>query len=116
MNDRRYPWLILIPRQAGLAEIIDLSPPDRQTLMIELSLVSKVLKEHVPCDKLNIGALGNLVPQLHIHVLARRQGDAAWPGPVWGHGAAEPYDPKTALKLPAQLAKAIKDEYIEQSP
>jgi diadenosine tetraphosphate (Ap4A) HIT family hydrolase len=92
MNDARFPWLILVPRQTDVREIADLGARERGTLMEEIALVSNVLREVAPCDKLNVAALGNLVPQLHVHVVARVEGDAAWPKPVWGSGQAKPYD------------------------
>jgi diadenosine tetraphosphate (Ap4A) HIT family hydrolase len=91
MNDARFAWLILVPRRNGLTEIIDLPDNARQELWQEIQQVAQVLREVAPCDKLNIGALGNIVRQLHVHVVARQKGDAAWPGPVWGSGRAEPY-------------------------
>jgi diadenosine tetraphosphate (Ap4A) HIT family hydrolase len=91
MNDARFPWLILVPRRAGLAEILDLPSETQQVLWQEISRAAEVLRTAVACDKLNIGALGNIVRQLHIHVIARREGDDAWPGPVWGYGRTEPY-------------------------
>ncbi len=87
MNDGEFPWLILVPRRAGASDIIDLG--DEQTqLMEELSLVSRALKDETRCDKLNVGAIGNVVPQLHIHVVARRKDDPLWPKPIWGVCAA----------------------------
>src|SRR5580704_3390416 len=83
MNDANFPWLILVPRRAGVSEIIDLGA-EQSLLMDEISLVSRVLKDETRCDKLNVAAIGNVVPQLHIHVVARRKDDAAWPKPVWG--------------------------------
>ena len=83
MNDANFPWLILVPRRAGASEIIDLGA-EQALLMAELALVSRALKDETRCDKLNIAAIGNVVPQLHIHVVARRKDDAAWPKPVWG--------------------------------
>jgi diadenosine tetraphosphate (Ap4A) HIT family hydrolase len=94
MNDARYPWLILVPRRANATEIFDLNPADREMLMAETALASERLKHLSKAAKINVGALGNLVPQLHIHVVARNPGDAAWPGPVWGHGQAAPYTPE----------------------
>ncbi|HUA81742.1 MAG TPA: HIT family protein [Dyella sp.] len=91
MNDARFPWLILVPRRAGCSEILDLPEEMRSVLWHEINHVAAVFRGAVPCDKLNIGALGNIVRQLHVHVVARQEGDAAWPGPVWGHGRAEPY-------------------------
>jgi diadenosine tetraphosphate (Ap4A) HIT family hydrolase len=92
MNDSRYPWLVLVPRQAHRAELFDLSRPDRELLMEEVALAAKCLKEISTATKINVGALGNQVPQLHVHVVARHTGDPAWPGPVWGHSPAVPYN------------------------
>ncbi len=83
MNDGEFPWLILVPRRAGASEIIDLGD-EQAALMEELALVSQALKAETRCDKLNVGAIGNVVPQLHIHVVARRNDDPLWPKPVWG--------------------------------
>ena len=84
IKDAHYPWLLLAPRRADVSEIIDLDEVEQAQLMTEISRVARALKEVTKCDKLNIAALGNLVPQLHVHVIARRNGDAAWPRPVWG--------------------------------
>ena len=92
MNDARYPWLVLVPRRAGLTELHQLRVEDRAFLMEEIVLAGERLKALTGAAKINTGALGNLVPQLHIHVVARSPGDAAWPGPVWGQGAAIPYE------------------------
>jgi diadenosine tetraphosphate (Ap4A) HIT family hydrolase len=99
MNDARYPWLILVPRRVGLVEIHELKHAERIVLIEEINRASLGLKTLTNAVKINVGALGNLVPQLHIHVVARKPGDAAWPGPVWGHGEAFVYeqDVKTAL-------------------
>ncbi|HEY2071752.1 MAG TPA: HIT domain-containing protein [Rhizomicrobium sp.] len=92
MNDARYPWLILVPRRAGLVELHDLKHAERLVLMEEMARAGAGLKTLPGIAKINTGALGNLVPQLHIHVVARRVGDPAWPGPVWGHSPAVAYD------------------------
>ena len=92
MNDSRYPWLILVPMQDGLREFHDLPQEDQSQLMTEITLTTGALQKLHQPDKLNVGALGNIVNQLHIHVLGRFDGDAAWPGPVWGVGAAAPYE------------------------
>ena len=93
MNDRTIPWLILVPAREGLVEMHHLTRADRATLMEEMALAAAVLeKRHAP-HKINIGALGNLVPQLHVHVLARYREDRAWPGPVWGALGGAPYPP-----------------------
>jgi diadenosine tetraphosphate (Ap4A) HIT family hydrolase len=83
MNDANFPWLVLVPRRAGVSEIIDLGV-EQALLMDEVALVSRALKEETRCDKLNAAAIGNVVPQLHVHVVARRKDDAVWPKPVWG--------------------------------
>lgn len=103
MNDARYPWLIVVPRETGLVEISDLGDEARQRLWDEVNRAAKALREVAPCDKLNVGALGNIVRQLHVHVVARREGDTAWPGPVWGHGRAEPYSAESLQPLLALL-------------
>jgi diadenosine tetraphosphate (Ap4A) HIT family hydrolase len=90
MNDARYPWIVLVPRRAGLTEIDEVE--ERAALIEEIARASRGLKRLTRAAKINVGALGNLVPQFHIHVIARNAGDAAWPGPVWGQGAATPYD------------------------
>lgn len=93
MKDARWPWLILVPRRAGLTEMFDLDPTDRVMLTEELAMTGLRLKALTGCRKTNIANLGNVVPQLHIHVIARNEGDPAWPGPVWGTGPAVPYEP-----------------------
>jgi diadenosine tetraphosphate (Ap4A) HIT family hydrolase len=94
MDDARYPWLVLVPRRPHIVEIFDLDPADRVMLIEELAMAGLQLKALTKCHKVNIANLGNGVPQLHIHVIARNLGDAAWPGPVWGKGEAVPYEPK----------------------
>ncbi|MGN6480279.1 HIT domain-containing protein [Luteibacter sp.] len=91
MRDSRFAWLVLVPRQAGLVEVADLGEAERAALWREVDQAGAALHAVAACDKLNIGALGNIVRQLHVHVVARVEGDAAWPGPVWGSGKAEPY-------------------------
>ncbi|HRO01484.1 MAG TPA: HIT domain-containing protein [Nitrobacter sp.] len=91
-KDATYPWLILAPRRTGAVEIIDLDHDDRARLMTEIARASEVLKGITGCGKLNVAALGNQVPQLHVHVIARRESDAAWPNPVWGTAPAREYD------------------------
>lgn len=93
MRDARFPWLVLVPRRIGAVEIADLSAPDRALLIEEIAAAGAALKAQSQAEKINVGALGNIVPQLHVHIVARRRGDAAWPGPVWGSGAAQPYAP-----------------------
>lgn len=96
MDDARFPWLVLVPRRPDLREFTDLPVGERAALMEEIALASRVLDEETGAEKLNVGALGNVVAQLHVHVVARFARDAAWPGPVWGSGAAVPYAPDAA--------------------
>jgi len=91
MNDANYPWVILAPRRASAVEIIDLDVADRGQLMAEIAQVSAALKGLTGCDKLNVAAIGNVVPQLHVHVVARRRTDPTWPHPVWGAALPRPY-------------------------
>lgn len=91
MNDARYRWIVLVPRVANAVELFDLSQPDRAVLLDEIVKTSERLKRLTGARKINVGALGNLVPQLHVHVVARSPGDPAWPGPVWGHSPAVPF-------------------------
>lgn len=107
MNDTRYPWLVLVPRRAGAVEVFDLAEADRAMLTEEAARASRGLKQLSGAAKINIAALGNLVPQLHIHVVARSPGDAAWPGPVWGQGSAVLYAAPARDALVAQLVKAL---------
>ena len=107
MNDATYPWVLLVPRQAGVCEIIDLAEAQRQQLMVEIALVSRAVKSVTGCDKLNVAAIGNLVPQLHVHVVARRIGDPAWPKPVWGAAAPRPYVEGELGAFTAALRRAL---------
>ena len=106
MNDSRWPWLILVPRLDGLVELSDLDATDRARLIEEGALASDWLKAHANAEKINFGALGNVVRQLHVHVVARCTGDPAWPGPVWGFGAAVPYADEEAQTVIAAARKA----------
>jgi len=92
-RDARYPWLILVPRCAGAVEIIHLGDAEQTLLMTEIAQVSRALQAVTACDKLNVAALGNMVPQLHVHIIARHRNDAAWPRPVWGVHPPLSYQP-----------------------
>jgi len=107
INDANYPWLLLVPRRAEVTEIIDLDEVAQAQLTTEVSRVARALKAVTDCTKLNIAALGNVVPQLHVHVIARRQGDAAWPRPVWGVVPAAPYDKAELEPLVSALRRKI---------
>lgn len=110
MDDARFPWLILVPRRADLVELDDLSDSDQIVLLREINRAMALLRAMAPCDKLNIGALGNIVRQLHVHVIARNAGDTAWPRPVWGSGSAQPYESATREALIERLRSAIPSE------
>ena len=91
-KDARFPWVILVPRQPDLREWHDLTAPDRAILTEEIAALSKAMQAEWGADKTNVAALGNMVPQLHIHVVMRFTTDAAWPGPIWGVGTADAYE------------------------
>jgi diadenosine tetraphosphate (Ap4A) HIT family hydrolase len=106
--DAHYPWIVLIPRQAGARELEDLSEADRITLMAEIVVAGHAVRAAgaafgLAVEKLNVGALGNVTPQLHVHVVGRRGDDPAWPGPVWGHGPAKGFE---AAELAVAVAAA----------
>lgn len=107
MNDSRFPWLIMVPRRNNITEIHDLTPLDQTVLTFEIAQISELLKDITGCKKVNIGALGNIVPQLHVHVIGRNENDAAWPGPVWGSGKATPYDNGSLNSFINRFASAL---------
>jgi diadenosine tetraphosphate (Ap4A) HIT family hydrolase len=104
-NDSRYPWGLLVPRRQSAIEIADLSADDQVQLMAEIAQLSGLIRALPGVEKLNVGALGNMVPQLHVHVIGRRKGDPAWPGPVWGHSDPKPWP----APADAPLARAVSD-------
>lgn len=108
VDDARFPWVMLIPRRPGLVELIDLPPAERAVLMEEIAAVSAALKAVSGAQKLNVAALGNMVPQLHVHIVGRTAGDAAWPGPVFGVGTRQPYAPAAQAELAARLKAALR--------
>lgn len=105
MDDSRFPWLVLVPRRTGLSKITDLADGDSRSLMDELRLAVRVMSELSQPDKVNVGALGNIVSQLHLHVVGRFLSDPAWPGPVWGSGASSPYPHHAATLLVERAAQ-----------
>ncbi|WP_439572678.1 HIT domain-containing protein [Phreatobacter sp.] len=107
MNDATYPWLVLVPRRTGAVELIDLSRAERNQAMDEIALASDLLQRLTACEKLNVAALGNMVRQLHIHVIGRFAADPAWPGPVWGKVPARPYGEAARTGLTAALAAGL---------
>lgn len=106
-KDSNYPWLILVPRRPGVKEIHELSEVDQQHLLRESSGVSRLLAEHFKADKMNVAALGNMVPQLHLHHIVRFKDDAAWPKPIWGVVDAVPYDVESLQLLVDELRKML---------
>ena len=99
LNDARFPWFVLVPRIPGVSEITDLTADQSAQLMQEIRIATGVMLELSRPDKVNVGALGNIVTQLHVHVIGRFRSDPAWPGPVWGHGARNPYPNHAATAL-----------------
>lgn len=108
MDDANHPWLILVPRVAGAVELIDLDATHQAALLAEINLASHALRALFKPHKLNVAALGNVVPQLHVHVIARFQDDIAWPRPVWGTATAQPYTPEALVARIQQLQGALK--------
>jgi len=107
MNDARYPWLILVPQVCDMRDLHNLSPDEYLAVTNEITKVLEVLESVTKAHKMNVGALGNMVPQLHIHIIARQTNDAAWPGPVWGVGEAQPYSQDDADTLIQQIASKL---------
>jgi diadenosine tetraphosphate (Ap4A) HIT family hydrolase len=107
MNDRQYPWLILVPQVREAREFLDLNPTEQLQVWREMTVVQQVLKELTNPKKLNVAALGNMVPQLHIHIISRFEADAAWPKPVWGQHPAVPYSPMEAGEFLTRLKPAL---------
>ena len=104
MDDARFPWFILVPRRDGASEVTDLLDEEAAQLMSEIRIATRVMLGLARPDKVNVGALGNMVPQLHVHVVGRFRSDPAWPGPVWGHGSRAPYPAHAATALVERAA------------
>jgi diadenosine tetraphosphate (Ap4A) HIT family hydrolase len=111
-SDANYPWLILVPRRPGLTEIIDLDENAQVQLMGEIAVAARVLKSITECEKLNIAAIGNVVAQLHVHVVARRHSDAAWPKPVWGAAPPAAYNAIVRDGLIGALRRGLQIERL----
>jgi len=107
MPDANYPWLILVPQRENITEIYQLSDADQQQLMRESSQISRLLVELFDADKINVAALGNMVPQLHIHHIVRYKTDPAWPAPVWGAVAAKAYDATALQNIQGKICNAL---------
>lgn len=109
INDSQYPWFILVPKRTDISEIYQLSAPEQQQLQQESSLLAKTLADLFNADKMNIAAIGNMVPQLHIHHIVRYKTDIAWPAPVWGKFDAVPYNKQQAEEIIDRLKMALKN-------
>lgn len=116
MNDSQYPWCLLVPEKEDIEEIYQLSPDEQLQLQKESSLLSAKMAEIYRADKMNIAAIGNMVPQLHIHHVARYRTDKAWPAPVWGHSSPIPYDKKQIREQLARLREALRQSALHFSP
>lgn len=106
-NDANYPWFILVPEREGIEEIFQLSQEDQTRLILESSQLSEHLATAFKADRMNVAALGNVVPQLHVHHIARHSTDPAWPGPVWGKVAAKPYRTDEAKRIKAIVGEEL---------
>lgn len=107
MNDRTYPWLVLVPRRSAVSEIHELDEADRAALIEEIAKASGLLHNHTKAAKMNVGALGNVVPQLHVHVVARFHDDPAWPKPIWGVVPVQPYGAAELAQLLDELTRIL---------
>ncbi|MFV1940780.1 HIT domain-containing protein [Pseudomonas luteola] len=111
MKDANYPWLILVPRRSNISEVFELSLEDQIQLMGEASYVAQRLKDYTYAAKINVATLGNIVKQLHIHVVARFEEDLAWPGPVWGKGPAKAYSESELEKCLSDLKSLFAEKW-----
>ena len=111
-NDSNYPWFILVPRINGISEVFQLSVIDQQKLWNETTTLAQLLSEGFGADKMNIGALGNVVSQLHVHVIVRKCDDMAWPAPVWGKHPARPYTEEQVAAIRARLRELSPADFI----
>ena len=107
MNDARYPWIIAVPRRNRIKEIYELKSRDQLLLLREINLMAEIIKSKFKSDKINIGAMGNIVPQLHIHIVGRKENDPAWPAPVWGFGTPLTYEKKNADEIIINLINEL---------
>jgi len=107
LNDTRWPWLVLVPQRPEITELFELTPLDQTMLTFEQMMVATALKQATGCVKINIAAIGNIVRQLHVHVIARFEGDPNWPGPVWGYGKAEPYGAEAEQDFKRRFLEAL---------
>ncbi len=112
MNDAQYPWFILVPRRADVSELFDLDAADQLALWQETTALAAVLKDGFAADKMNVATLGNMVSQLHMHVIARAREDAAWPAPVWGKSPAQPYSAAQLAGVLSKLRVLLPDDFV----
>ncbi|MFY1664507.1 HIT domain-containing protein [Pseudomonas sp. Pseu.R1] len=117
-NDAQYPWFILVPRRADISEVFQLSKVDQLQLWKETTVLSDTLQRLFNADKMNVAALGNVVSQLHMHVIVRHKSDAAWPAPVWGKHPAQPYTQDQAAEMIARVCASLVSEpgFVEVTP
>ena len=111
MNDTQFPWFILVPRRADVGEIFQRDIADQRLLWQETSELAETLKDTFAADKMNVASLGNMVSQLHMHVIVRRRDDAAWPAPVWGKLPAQPYSAEQLAVVMAKLRMVLADDF-----
>ena len=111
MNDAHYPWFILVPRREDVSELFQLDVDDQQVLWQETTQLAEVLKDTFAADKMNVATLGNVVSQLHMHVVVRRREDAAWPAPVWGKQPAQPYSGEQVAAIKAKLRLVLAESF-----
>ncbi|CAD5109070.1 HIT family protein [Zestomonas carbonaria] len=111
MNEARYPWFILVPRREEVSEVFQLDLADQRQLWQETTFLAETLKDSFGADKMNIAALGNVVSQLHMHVIVRRRDDAAWPAPVWGKHPAEPYTDEQVAAIRSRLRLVLTENF-----
>ncbi|AJE16065.1 HIT domain-containing protein [Pseudomonas sp. S5(2021)] len=110
MNDANYPWFILVPRREEVSELFQLDVGDQQLLWREATALAEIVKDTFGADKMNVATLGNVVSQLHVHVIARRKGDASWPSPVWGRLPAKPYSDEQVAEIRHKLKLVLADQ------
>lgn len=111
MNDAQYPWFILVPRREAVSELFQLDAADQQQLWGETTAFAEIVKDSFGADKMNVATLGNVVSQLHMHVIARSRDDAAWPAPVWGKHQPKPYTQDQAAAIRARLKTVLTDQF-----
>ncbi|MFJ3372871.1 HIT domain-containing protein [Pseudomonas sp. NPDC086251] len=110
-NDSNYPWFILVPRREDISEIFQLGVADQQQLWQESTLLAQRLKDAFDADKMNVAALGNVVKQLHVHVIVRKHEDAAWPAPIWGKQPATPYSAEQVAAIRERLRLVLAEDF-----